>query len=73
MTLSRETAELVRRAAVTRWEAECKDELLVIVDDYTSRPFRIRETDGDMDGPPGYWVPALVFVSKEEVERDSLR
>lgn len=65
MTLSRETAELVRRTAVARWEAESDDELIVIVDAYTSRPLRIRETKG------GYWVPAVVFVSTAEVRSES--
>ena len=67
MTLPRETQELVRKAAVARWEAESDDELIIFVDAKTVEAkialHRVRETNG------GYWVPALVFVSHEEVTK----
>ena len=59
MTLPRETQELVRQAAVARWEAESQDELIV----FTDVDGQVSETNG------GYWVPALVFVSHEEVTK----
>ena len=59
--LTEHDRETIRNIARRSWSTEESEEELIILDRED-----IQQTDG------GYWVPALVFVSDEQVRRKGI-